>query len=159
MFYQFNEISAFKGNNLIKNYKHDAGYDIRSADSYHLMSGGSLIVSTGLHVLMPPGFKAIVQSRSGKSIKEGLECGNAGIIDAEYRGEILVKIYNHSDCPQIIAMGERFAQLMFEFSLTVPVVELQHIKIPQKIPEMKSMEYFSHITERGVNGFGSSGDL
>lgn len=157
MFYQFNDVPEFKGNNLLKKYPHDAGWDVRSGEGFKLTPKSNIKISTGLHLVMPKGFKAIAQSRSGLAVNHAIECTNAGVIDYGYTGEIFLRVYNNSnDCFQI-NKGDRIAQFCFEFSHTVPVTKLLDISIPQTIPELKPTEFYSLEFNRGANGLGSTG--
>ena len=102
----------------------------------------TLLVHTGLSMEIPVGYAGLIYARSGLASKRGLAPANkVGVVDADYRGEIMVALHNHSAQPQTIAPFERIAQLVIapflkaEFSL---VNELD-------------------TTERGEGGFGSTG--
>ena len=80
-------------------FKRDSGssaYDIRSRQSLFVPSKGRLKVETGLSLGMPDGICGLLVSRSGLSLKHGIQVG-AGLIDTSYRGPIGVILYNHSD--------------------------------------------------------------
>lgn len=157
-FYQFNENPNFKNNNLIKTYPHDAGWDIRINQDLCLWPGESSQIKTGLHIVMPKGFKGIVKSRSGLAVNKLIECSNAGVIDYGYTGEIILRIYNNSKQEKFMAhTGNCIAQIIFDYSHTVPSDELRHIAIPQQIPELKPAEFFSLEFDRANNGRGSTG--
>lgn len=103
--------------------------------------GESIILHTGLKIQLPEGYEAQVRSRSGHNFKFGLVVPT-GTIDADYTGEIMVKVYNLSDHERTICSMERIAQLIIS-----PVVQADFIEV----------EEFDK-TERGNNGFGSTGN-
>lgn len=102
----------------------------------------TVMVPTGIAVSIDPGFVGYVFARSGLASKQSLSPVNGvGVIDSAYRGEIKVPLHNHSDKRQIIDVGERIAQLVIQpISLCTPV-------------EVEELDE----TDRGVGGFGSSG--
>ncbi|MDD6024655.1 MAG: dUTP diphosphatase [Oscillospiraceae bacterium] len=105
-------------------------------------AGETLMLPTGIAVAIPSGYVGLIFARSGLATKRGLAPANkVGVIDADYRGEIMVSMLNHSDTPQTIAPYERIAQLVI-----VPFVQ-------QSYEEVDQLE----DTERGAGGFGSTG--
>ena len=135
-----NLIGKIFSGKLSKKHDSDAGQDIHSAVDKVIPPRSSLSISTGLKIAVPPLCVGLVWPRSGSSFGNSIETG-AGVIDQAYRGEVMVKLYNHSDKPFEIKKGDRIAQL-----LTIPCVTSQYVKISE-IDE----------TERGEDGFGSSG--
>ena len=122
-----------------------AGLDLRAAleGDLVLAPGARALVPTGLFLQIPPGYEAQVRPRSGLALKRGLTVLNApGTIDADYRGEVGVILVNLSAAEQIIAPGDRVAQLLF-----APVTRGELI-------EVAALEE----TARGGGGFGSTGD-
>ena len=122
-----------------------AGMDLRAAleGDLVLAPGARALVPTGLFLQIPPGYEAQVRPRSGLALKRGLTVLNApGTIDADYRGEVGVILVNLSAAEQIIASGDRVAQLLF-----APVTRGELI-------EVAALEE----TARGGGGFGSTGD-
>ena len=122
-----------------------AGLDLRAAleGDLVLAPGARALVPTGLFLQIPPGYEAQVRPRSGLALKRGLTVLNApGTIDADYRGEVGVILVNLSAAEQIIAPGDRVAQLLF-----APVTRGELI-------EVAALEE----TARGGSGFGSTGD-
>ena len=107
-----------------------------------LNAGQTALVHTGLAVEIPEGYVGLICARSGLATKRGLAPANkVGVIDADYRGEIMVALHNHGATHQTIENGERIAQLLLIPYLTadfVPVGELTD-------------------TVRGCGGFGSTG--
>lgn len=102
----------------------------------------TVMVPTGIAVSIDPGYVGYVFARSGIASKQSLSPVNGvGVIDSAYRGEIKVPLHNHSDKRQIIDVGERIAQLVIQpISLCTPV-------------EVEELDE----TDRGIGGFGSSG--
>lgn len=125
---------------LTKNNKYDAGLDVYSNEIKVVPARGKAIVSTDLYLAVPEGCVGLLWSRSGLSAKSGIEVG-AGCVDAGYRGEVKVVLYNHSDVDYTAQRGDKIAQL-----LTVPVVITTY-------EEVDSLD----DTSRGEKGFGSSG--
>ena len=122
-----------------------AGLDLRAAleGDLVLAPGDRALVPTGLFLQIPPGYEAQVRPRSGLALKRGLTVLNTpGTIDADYRGEVGVIVVNLSAAEQIIAPGDRVAQLLF-----APVTRGELI-------EVAALEE----TARGGGGFGSTGD-
>lgn len=104
--------------------------------------GMTFLVHTGLAMEVPLGFVGLVYARSGLATKRGLAPANkVGVIDADYRGEIMVSLHNHSSEAQTISNGERIAQLVIA---PVPVIEYEEV---QGLSD----------TVRGAGGFGSTG--
>ena len=102
----------------------------------------TVLVHTGLAVEIPAGFVGLVCARSGLATKKGLAPANkVGVIDADYRGEIMVALHNHGVIPQIVEHGERVAQLLLMPYLTATFVETDTLS----------------DTVRGEGGFGSTG--
>ncbi len=107
-----------------------------------LAAGETALVHTGLAVEIPAGFVGLVCARSGLATKRGLAPANkVGVIDADYRGEIMVALHNHSAAPQTIDHGERVAQLVL---------------VPYLTADYEQTESLSD-TDRGAGGFGSTG--
>lgn len=121
----------------------DAGADLYSVDWGKVPARGSAIVDVGLKVgYIPPGWYFTIETRSGLGFKHGLMC-HRGIIDTMYRGDLSVKVYNHSDNDYPYEPGTRIAQICFH-RLTQP--EFDWIDEKDVV-----------ATVRGEKGFGSSG--
>jgi len=116
----------------------DIGYDLYSAEDITLPARGAAGVHTGIAIEFLPPAGGIVKTRSGMA-KKRLMC-NAGVIDAGYRGEVVVLMENLADQPYQICKGDKIAQLLEHPFLAVDVVE-------------------DELTEaaRGAKGFGSTG--
>jgi dUTP pyrophosphatase len=124
-------------------YHGDAGMDLASCERVELAPGARALVPTGLAVAIPDGYAGYVQPRSGLAAKHGISIVNTpGLVDSGYRGELLVNLVNHDDeQPFVVEPGMRIAQLVI---LQVPPVELVEV---DELP----------VSERGADGFGSSG--
>ena len=100
------------------------------------------IIRTGLVFEVPQGYWAGIYARSGLATKRGLRPSNCtGVIDSDYRGEVLVALYNDSDDPQVVWHGDRIAQAIVSPYYTVPIEEVTEVS----------------KTKRGTGGFGSTG--
>lgn len=105
-------------------------------------SGGTAKIRTGVAMEIPEGNFGGVYARSGMAFKKNLRPVNAvGVIDSDYRGEIVVGLYNDSHEKQTVAHGERIAQMVIQ-----PYVQVEF----EEVEELEE-------TERGTGGFGSSG--
>lgn len=127
-----------------KSTKLAAGYDLSAAiDNPVLISPHTTVkIGTGLVIETPAGFFGAVFARSGMATKEGLRPANAvGVIDEDYRGEIMVALHNDSETTRIVEPGQRIAQLVF---------------LPYVDGEFEEVENLSE-TERADGGFGHSG--
>lgn len=121
-----------------------AGADLYYAGDEPLTidAGKTLLVHTGIAMEIPEGLVGLVFARSGLASKRSLAPANkVGVIDSDYRGEIMVALHNHSDIPQTIEARERIAQLVL-----VPYIAASF----EEADELDS-------TERGAGGFGSTG--
>ena len=120
-----------------------AGYDLVSIDSYVVLPGRRVVVSTGISIQLPPGTYGRIAPRSGLAVKHGLDT-LAGVIDPDYTGEIKVVLQNLDvNQPFVIRPGYRIAQLILEQCVTPEVVEVEATVTP--------------ATQRGDAGFGSTG--
>ncbi len=136
---------------VIPTYAHNdptnAGLDFYSLHDYTLYPGARVILETGIAwdgmslVTETEKPVLVIKSRSGNAFNHSIECTNAGIIDANYTGQIKVKLYNHGETLVMIRKGDRIAQ-----------------GIVYMLPVVEPVEVFD-LTEtvRGANGFGSTG--
>lgn len=120
-------------------YKTDAGLDIKSPIAFTLPARGSYIVPTKIHIFIPVGFVGFLKSKSGLNVNHGIV--SEGVIDALYSGEIRCKLYNNSDKDYYFEIGDKITQIVIIPILNSPL---------QVVDEFL-------ITERGDNGFGSTG--
>ena len=129
-----------------RNHKHpftgDSGYDVTAVENTTIPAKGAAVVPVGLKLAyLPPGVWIRIESRSGLQFKHGLQAFN-GIIDNQYRGDMGIRILNHSDKDYTVMKGDRVAQLVL-----YPLVVADSIW-SDTVDE----------TERGEKGFGSSGN-
>ena len=121
-----------------------AGMDVRAElDSPKVLNPGArTLIPTGLYMEIPPGYEVQVRPRSGLAYKRGLTVLNApGTIDADYRGELGVLLFNTSNESQAIEPGERIAQLVVS-----PVYRIEWVEVDEL-----------GKTDRGSGGFGATG--
>lgn len=118
----------------------DAGLDLRTPVDVVIPAGGSAVVDTGVHVAVPMGYVGMLKSKSGLNIKNGIT--SEGVIDAGYTGAIVAKLYNNSDDDKELKAGQKVTQLVI---------------IPIATPELELVTDLPE-TERGGNGFGSTGE-
>jgi len=104
--------------------------------------GETVLVHTGIAMAIPEGYVGLVYARSGLASKRGLAPANkVGVIDSDYRGEIMVALLNHGTVEQTIESGERIAQIVFT---------------PYVAADFDVVEELDD-TARGAGGFGSTG--
>ena len=104
--------------------------------------GETVMIHTGLAMEIPAGYAGLIYARSGLASKKGLAPANkVGVIDADYRGEVMVALHNHSNASVTIDPQERIAQLVITPYLTA------HFEETSELSE----------TVRGAGGFGSTG--
>ena len=135
-----------KSNNKLPEYatSMSAGFDLRAnlEESLTLKAGDRMLIGTGLFIALEPGYEAQVRPRSGLALKKGITVLNApGTIDADYRGEVGVILYNTSKEDFIIEPGERIAQMV--------IAKYEQISWEQ-------VEVLDE-TERGDGGYGHTG--
>lgn len=121
-----------------------AGWDLYAdcADPVVINHNETVMIHTGIAAEIPRGCFGGVYARSGLSVKKGLRPANCtGVIDSDYRGEILVALHNDSDETMIVSHHDRIAQLIVQRYNIVDIQQVAHIS----------------NTERGSGGFGSSG--
>ena len=107
-----------------------------------IMPHETKLIPTGLAMEIPEGYAGLIYARSGLASKRGLAPANkVGVVDADYRGEVMVALHNHTDKEQFIEPGERIAQLVIA---------------PFLKAEFDFADELSD-TVRGVGGFGSTG--
>ena len=105
--------------------------------------GQTILVRTGLAMEIPVGYAGMIFARSGLASKRGLAPANkVGVIDSDYRGEIMVALHNHSSEEQIVFHGERIAQLVIMPFYKASFIESDELS----------------DTVRGSGGFGSTGN-
>ena len=124
--------------------EYSAGADLYnlSGEAVTVPAHSTLLIHTGISAEIPEGYCGLIFARSGLATKRGLAPANkVGVIDADYRGEIMVALHNHTDSAAIVEGGERVAQLAI---------------LPFLKAELCESEELSD-TVRGGGGFGSTG--
>lgn len=117
----------------------DAGLDIYSPIRTWVFNGDSAVIDTGVHVAIPEGYVGMLKAKSGLNIKHGII--GEGVIDAGYTGSVKCKLYNLSKRNYLIKAGDKIIQLVI-MPIVTPTLNV-----------VSSMQE----TERGNNGFGSTG--
>lgn len=139
------KIKKLNENAVIPTYgsPHSAGADLYSAmDDIVIEPHTTTLVKTGIALELPVGFAGLIYARSGLASKRGLAPANkVGVVDCDYRGEVMVALHNHSNTPQTVAKGERIAQLVIT---------------PYIVADFEESDELSD-TVRGEGGFGSTG--
>lgn len=124
-----------------KAHEADAGYDLRARAAKLIdCCNGCYTFDTGVHVEIPKGYVGYVQGRSGLNINHDVICPT-GTIDSGFTGSIRVKLYNLDDESYKIHKGDKIAQLIIQ-----PIANTELVQV-ERLEE----------TERGSNGFGSTG--
>lgn len=120
-------------------YDADAGFDLRTPKEVAILPTYSATIDTGVHVEIPKGYVGFIKSKSGLNINQDIR--SEGVIDSGYTGSIKAKLYNDGKKVVKFNAGAKITQIVF---LPIPEVEL------------KFVDKFDD-TERGDNGFGSTG--
>lgn len=121
-----------------------AGADLYAAlkESVIIRAGETAFIPTGISMEIPEGYAGLIFARSGLACKKGLAPANkVGVIDSDYRGEVMVALFNHSKEDFKVESGERIAQIVITPYLTAQFEESDDLS----------------NTERGAGGFGSTG--
>lgn len=122
-----------------------AGCDLHAAldEEVKILPKETKLIPTGLIMEIPKGLGGFIYARSGLSTKQGLAPANkVGVVDSDYRGEIMVALYNQSEQERIVKSGDRIAQMVFA---------------PYFKARFKEVEELD-ATSRGAGGFGSTGE-
>ena len=117
----------------------DGGLDIYARDTQVVLARESAKFDTGVHVEIPKGYVGFLKSKSGLNVKHGIT--SEGVIDCGYTGSIVVKLYNNSGYDYVVEAGSKISQLVL---------------LPILLPNIELVDSLDS-TERGDNGFGSSG--
>ena len=138
-------IKKLNENAIIPTYgtEYSAGADLYNLDTpLTIQPHSTALIHTGIAMEIPEGYCGLIFARSGLATKRGLAPANkVGVIDADYRGEIMVALHNHTDSEKEVASGERIAQLAI-----VPFLKVEF----DLVDELSD-------TVRGAGGFGSTG--
>lgn len=123
---------------------HAAGADLYACleEPVRIEPGDTYLVKTGIALELPEGYAGLIYARSGIATKKGLAPANkVGVVDSDYRGEVMVSLHNHSKEAQVIEPGERIAQMVI-----TPYIQ-GFYNVVEELSD----------TERGSGGFGSTG--
>lgn len=123
-------------------YNSDAGLDLFSREAALIPARGEAIFDTGVHIAIPFGYAGFLKSKSGLNVKYGLT--SEGVIDSSYRGSIVVKLYNNSGKDYFVNKGDKISQIV------ILPVDLSKLELVNDVN-------FLGETDRGKNGFGSTG--
>lgn len=139
-------IKKLNENAVIPSYGSEwaAGADLYACMEENIViePGETAFVKTGIAMEIPVGFAGLIYARSGLACKKGLAPANkVGVVDADYRGEIMVALHNHSKEAVEVECGERIAQMVIAPYLTAQFMEVDELA----------------ETVRGEGGFGSTG--
>lgn len=124
----------------VRAHETDAGLDLLTPFGIVIPANGSAVIDTGVHIELPKGYYGKLESKSGLNVKESV-VSLGGVIDEGYTGSIKVKLYNFGDMPYFFIKGEKVVQLIIQ---------------PYATPELEIVDELGD-TDRGDNGFGSSG--
>ncbi len=139
-------IKKLTPNAIIPTYgtEYSAGADLYSCmtEAVSIAPGTTEFIKTGIAMEIPDGLVGLIYARSGMACKKGVAPANkVGVIDSDYRGEIIVALYNHSDVAVTIEPGDRIAQIVLAPYVTADFNEVEELS----------------DTVRGEGGFGSTG--
>jgi dUTP pyrophosphatase len=140
------KIKKLNENAIIPTYgsPYAAGADLYACTDEEIVieAGKTVLIKTGIAIELPVGYASFIYARSGLASKKGLAPANkVGVVDCDYRGEIMVALHNHSDISRTVAPGERIAQMVIAPYITAEFEEAEELS----------------ETVRGAGGFGSTG--
>ena len=120
-----------------------AGMDLYSSHTYSIAPGETVLVHTGISMEIPDGYFGAIYPRSGLATKRGLRLANCvGVVDSDYRGEVMVALHNDSSEIQLVELRDRIAQMVIQ-----PYECQQILEVVNELSD----------TERGSGGFGHTG--
>lgn len=123
----------------VRSHETDAGLDLRTPEAVIVPAYESVPVDTGVHVALPHGCAGLLVSKSGLNVSHGIT--STGLIDEGYTGSIVVNLYNNKGEDYVFEAGDKISQLV-----VIPVIRAS----------LEQVSAFNR-TERGDNGFGSTG--
>ena len=123
-----------------KAHSTDAGFDLYARETQIVGAKESATFDTGVHIELPPNTVGMLKSKSGLNVRYGIT--SEGVIDVGYTGSIVVKLYNNSGKDYKVEAGDKISQLVI-----LPLVDVGELEIVDSLAD----------TERGTNGFGSTG--
>lgn len=123
-----------------RSHKTDAGLDLYSREDADIIPYGTATFHTGVHIELPKGTAGLMVSKSGLNIWNDIT--SRGLIDEGYQGEIVVKLFNHGAETFHVSAGMKISQL---------------VVFPVFYEPLELVDEFDEVTERGSDGFGSTG--
>lgn len=140
------KVKKLKKDAILPTYgsEYAAGADLYAClqEDITILPHRTVMIGTGLAFEIPSGYAGFVYARSGIASKRGVAPANkVGVIDSDYRGELIVALHNHSEQPQTVGKNERIAQIVIAPYLKVAFTEAEELS----------------ETTRGEGGFGSTG--
>lgn len=128
----------------VPTYAHatDAGMDMYAAAAVTIPAHERVLVSTGIAMAIPEGYVGLIWDKSGIATKRGVTT-LAGVVDAGYRGEVQIALYNTTEETVTFAAGEKVAQMVIQPVLQPELIEVDELE----------------QSERGKGGFGSTGTI
>lgn len=123
-----------------KAHLEDAGWDLYTPRDFTLKAKSSEVIDTEVCIQIPNNYCGLLVSKSGLNVKHDIT--STGLIDSGYQGSIRVKLYNNGDNDYTFKRGEKISQLVL-----LPILQ----------EKFNLVEDFNEKTDRGQNGFGSSG--
>ena len=124
----------------VREHETDAGMDIRALKGVRIPAKSNMVVHTGIHIQLPPKTCGLLVAKSGLNVKNSIL--TTGLIDEGYTGEIVVNVYNHGDNSYMIMAGDKITQLVI---------------LPCYYEQIEIVDSLEENTDRGSNGFGSTG--
>lgn len=118
----------------------DAGIDLRAMHETVVPAHGSARIETGVHVALPHGYCGMLMSKSGLNVKHCIT--STGLIDEGYDGAIVVKLINHGNDHYKVCAGDKVTQM---------------VVVPVLYESIEIVDDLEQVSQRGSNGFGSSG--
>lgn len=122
-----------------KSHESDGGIDLRAPEYVYDSELNSVVIDTGVHMVIPEGYAGIIVGRSGLHMRNTID--TQGLVDAGYTGTIKVRLHRDGDMPFDFSAGDRIAQIV--------IVEVPRVNLV--------LDYVSDGGVRGDNGFGSTG--
>ena len=132
----------------VRGHDTDAGIDFFIPEDFEnttLKPNEDILIDSGIKVIVPEGYALIFKEKSGVATRKKLTIG-ASVVDSDYRGVVHFHLFNNGEYTQEISAGDKITQ-----GLVVPISLCKPVEISEE-------EYNSYNTERGNNGFGSTGD-
>ena len=134
------------GNIPVRKTEGSVGYDLAACleEDVAIMPGETKMIGSGFAMALEPGYAAFIYARSGLGINQGIIPANCvGVVDSDYRGEVMVGLKNTSSEPFTVRNGDRIAQMV------IGKCELPELVVRDQLDE----------TQRGDGGFGSTGEF